>query len=552
MTQDTRKDRRVKIVSLNVRYKSATVDEFIENHAHDVSRGGIFIKTANPFPPGTLLKFEIRLASDQAVIAGVGRIVWKRDAGTTGSERPAGMGVKFIKIDEPSKAVIDRLVNTKGDAGKSFETSDDVTEAPVRTRTTPPARPAAPAAEPSTGSVSQRASIARSVTLAAGAPAAPKGSTPPPPKSVPAASPSTRKATMMGLGVAEPEGSASASPSGSSASTPPPPGRTSFSTHPSAPPRPGGRAMFPMADDEGGGMPPKEEQTVMRQAAELLEDALREAGGSMAEIGTNPLFSGTGPGAAVSAIPESRPLSPITPASEWTTADTPKALAATVAALRAEEAASHASTDKRRSEAPRTARETPTSIRPASAVAAAKKKNSAGTLVVVAIAAAFALAGAVLFRDQLFGGGGTVPEPVAAPAAPPAVPVATPPAATTMASVTTVTLPPAQTAPTASAASETPSAAPPAQPPASASAALPAQPSASTTASAAASATAPQAGVAPPPRAMKPPAKRAPPPTASDTAVAAGEAVAPAAPLPAKPVPLPKAKPEKPSDDNPY
>jgi len=33
MNQDTRKDRRVKIVSLNVRYKSATVDEFIENHA---------------------------------------------------------------------------------------------------------------------------------------------------------------------------------------------------------------------------------------------------------------------------------------------------------------------------------------------------------------------------------------------------------------------------------------------------------------------------------------------------------------------------------------
>ena len=129
MTQDTRKDRRVKIVSLNVRYKSATVDEFIENHAHDVSRGGIFIKTANPFPPGTLLKFEIRLASDQAVIAGVGRIVWKRDAGTTSGERPAGMGVKFIKIDEPSKAIIDRLVNTKDDAGKSFEGGDEAAQA---------------------------------------------------------------------------------------------------------------------------------------------------------------------------------------------------------------------------------------------------------------------------------------------------------------------------------------------------------------------------------------------------------------------------------------
>ena len=101
MTQDTRKDRRVKIVSLNVRYKSATVDEFIENHAHDVSRGGIYIKTGSPFPPGTLLKFEIRLSSDQAVITGVGRVVWKRDTGQGTGERPSGMGVKFIKIDDP-------------------------------------------------------------------------------------------------------------------------------------------------------------------------------------------------------------------------------------------------------------------------------------------------------------------------------------------------------------------------------------------------------------------------------------------------------------------
>src|SRR5215204_4579877 len=77
MSQDTRKDKRAKVVSLNVRYKSATVDEFIENHSHDVSKGGIFVKTPTPFPPGTLLKFEIRLAGDKSVISGVGRVVWK-------------------------------------------------------------------------------------------------------------------------------------------------------------------------------------------------------------------------------------------------------------------------------------------------------------------------------------------------------------------------------------------------------------------------------------------------------------------------------------------
>src|SRR5208337_741342 len=100
MSQETRKDPRAKVVSLNVRYKSATVDEFIENHSLDVSTGGVFVKTTNPFPTGTLLKLEIRIAGDRAVIAGVGRVVWKRDGAQVVAERPAGMGVKFIKIDE--------------------------------------------------------------------------------------------------------------------------------------------------------------------------------------------------------------------------------------------------------------------------------------------------------------------------------------------------------------------------------------------------------------------------------------------------------------------
>src|SRR5258708_1571401 len=169
MTQDTRKDRRVKIVSLNVRYKSATVDEFIENHAHDVSRGGIYIKTANPFPSGTLLKFEIRLASDQAVITGVGRVVWQRDTTHGTSDRPSGMGAKVIKVDDTSKAIIDRLVTTKADAGKAYESEPDATVPQQTSRESAPRQPIAP----------------------------PKVSPPGPASTAPA-----RKATAIGLGAA--------------------------------------------------------------------------------------------------------------------------------------------------------------------------------------------------------------------------------------------------------------------------------------------------------------------------------------------------------------
>ena len=51
---DTRKDR-LAPVSLKVRFKCATLDEFVEQYAQDISRGGIFIKSKKPMAVGTLL-----------------------------------------------------------------------------------------------------------------------------------------------------------------------------------------------------------------------------------------------------------------------------------------------------------------------------------------------------------------------------------------------------------------------------------------------------------------------------------------------------------------
>lgn len=102
---------------MTVRYRSATLGEFIEHHSYDVSRGGMFIKTPSPFPPGTLLKFEVKIADEQRVLQGVGRVVWKREKADAGEESPAGMGIKFIKIDDASQSVIERLVDARAGEG---------------------------------------------------------------------------------------------------------------------------------------------------------------------------------------------------------------------------------------------------------------------------------------------------------------------------------------------------------------------------------------------------------------------------------------------------
>lgn len=113
---DTRKDKRAP-VSLKVRFKSATLDEFIEHYAADISRGGLFIKSKQPMAIGTLLKFELQLKDESRIVQGVGRVVWKREAGDAGEGKPAGMGIKFIKMEGDSKTMVERIVDARQDPG---------------------------------------------------------------------------------------------------------------------------------------------------------------------------------------------------------------------------------------------------------------------------------------------------------------------------------------------------------------------------------------------------------------------------------------------------
>src|SRR6188768_1671035 len=163
MGQETRKDPRAKVLTMTVRYKSATLDEFIEHHSHDVSRGGMFIKTPSPFPPGTLLKFEVKIAEDQKVIQGVGRVVWKRETETGDKERPSGMGVKFIKIDDQSRKTIDTLVESRGDTSAAYEAGGG--DGGSSAKTAPVATPAAAMTPAMPESASGKPPMVRKATM---------------------------------------------------------------------------------------------------------------------------------------------------------------------------------------------------------------------------------------------------------------------------------------------------------------------------------------------------------------------------------------------------
>ena len=71
---NTRQSKRTP-VTLKIKFKSETLAQFIERYAVDVSQGGIFIRTKEPLPAGTPMRFEFQLKDASPLIAGEGTVV---------------------------------------------------------------------------------------------------------------------------------------------------------------------------------------------------------------------------------------------------------------------------------------------------------------------------------------------------------------------------------------------------------------------------------------------------------------------------------------------
>jgi uncharacterized protein (TIGR02266 family) len=127
---EARKDRRT-LLSLKIRYKSASLEDFIERYSNDISRGGVFIKAKKPLAVGTLLKFEFMLQDESTLIHGVGRVVWRRDSTEADPENSSGMGIKFIKMDPESRSVVQRISEVRAHPGVFEQGKEGVQAVPL-------------------------------------------------------------------------------------------------------------------------------------------------------------------------------------------------------------------------------------------------------------------------------------------------------------------------------------------------------------------------------------------------------------------------------------
>ncbi len=94
-------------VKISVRFRTAS--EFVEEHAVNISRGGIFIRTDDPPQKDTAVEVELTLPDAGAPITSAGIVVHQQPVA---AGKIAGIGVQFVDASDTFRERIDRFMDS--------------------------------------------------------------------------------------------------------------------------------------------------------------------------------------------------------------------------------------------------------------------------------------------------------------------------------------------------------------------------------------------------------------------------------------------------------
>jgi uncharacterized protein (TIGR02266 family) len=82
---------------------------FYAGSATNLSTGGFFVATHILQSIGDRFKFTLRLPQTNRLVRGVGEVRWHRHRDES-PEAPAGMGIRFVELDEGGQLAIDECL----------------------------------------------------------------------------------------------------------------------------------------------------------------------------------------------------------------------------------------------------------------------------------------------------------------------------------------------------------------------------------------------------------------------------------------------------------
>ena len=99
-------------IELRVEYRR--LNSFFSDYTKNISKGGTFIRTQKPLPPGTEFVFVLIVPKLSEPLRLNGEVVWTTEVAKASDDSPAGMGIRFKYVDEAERTatedVVERLV----------------------------------------------------------------------------------------------------------------------------------------------------------------------------------------------------------------------------------------------------------------------------------------------------------------------------------------------------------------------------------------------------------------------------------------------------------
>ena len=98
--------------AIRARLRYQSIDEFIEGYGRYISRGGMFVPmSAQKLKPvGTTVRFQFLLADGSSAMLGEGVVRQLKGLENDSGDGPVGMLVKFTKLSQESKALVDQIL----------------------------------------------------------------------------------------------------------------------------------------------------------------------------------------------------------------------------------------------------------------------------------------------------------------------------------------------------------------------------------------------------------------------------------------------------------
>ena len=102
--------REIDRVPIELRVEYRRLNSFFADYTKNISKGGTFIRTQKPLPPGTEFVFVLIVPKLTEPLRLNGEVVWTTEVPVASDENPPGMGIRFKYVDDAERRLTEDIV----------------------------------------------------------------------------------------------------------------------------------------------------------------------------------------------------------------------------------------------------------------------------------------------------------------------------------------------------------------------------------------------------------------------------------------------------------